>query len=142
MSALLDINCLIALFDAAHVHHRRAHQWLIANRADGWATCPLTQNGVMRILSQPNYPSGLQITEVARRLAQATAASDHEFWPDDLPISDAKYFDHAKIRGAKALTDIYLLALAVRRDGHLVTFDHGIATAAVRGTASRHLVLL
>lgn len=57
MRALLDVNVLIALLDAAHVHHRNARAWLEANIEQGWASCPLTQNGCIRILSQPAYPA-------------------------------------------------------------------------------------
>lgn len=142
MSALLDINCLIALFDAAHVHHRRAHAWLIEHRADGWATCPLTENGCIRILSQPTYPSCLPMPEAARRLRQAKVAKDHTFWPDDVSLCDGRRFDVSRLSSPKLLTDVYLLALAVKRDGRLVTFDGGIPTAAVPGATSRHLVVL
>lgn len=142
MSALLDINFLIALFDAAHVHHRRAHAWLIEHRSEGWATCPLTENGCIRILAQPTYPGGLPLPEAARRLRQACMAKDHAFWPDDVSLRDAKRFDPTRIPSAKLLTDVYLLALAVKRGGQLVTFDRGIPVEAVRGATPQHLVVL
>lgn len=142
MTVLLDTNFLIALFDAAHVHHRRAHAWLIENRAEGWATCALTENGCIRILSQPSYPGCLPLPEAIRRLRQARLADDHEFWPDDVSLCDEKRFDFTRVSSAKLLTDVYLLALAVKRGGRLVTFDRGIPFAAVSGAASRHLVIL
>jgi hypothetical protein len=142
MSALLDINFLIALFDAAHVHHRRAHAWLIEHRSEGWATCPLTENGCIRILSQPSYPGGLPLPEAARRLQKARMVKDHSFWPDDLSLCVVKQFDLTRIPSAKLLTDVYLLALAVKRGGQLVTFDRGIAIGAVRGATQQHLVVL
>lgn len=142
MSALLDINCLIALFDAAHVHHRRAHAWLIEHRVAGWATCPLTENGCIRILSQPTYPACLPMPEATRRLRQARTARDHAFWPDDVSLCDGRRFDHARLPSAKLLTDVYLLALAVKHGGSLVTFDRSIPLAAVPAATDRHLVLL
>jgi len=142
MRALLDINFLIALFDAAHVHHRRAHAWLIAHRSAGWATCPLTENGCIRILAQPSYPGGLPLPEITRRLQQARRAKDHAFWPDDVSLCDVKRFEPTRIPSAKLLTDIYLLALAVKRGGQLATFDRGIPIAAVPGATDRHLMVL
>lgn len=66
----------------------------------------------------------------------------HAFWPDELSIADAEHVDRTKILGPKQLTDIYLLALAVKRRGRLATFDRAIPLAAVCGAQSRHLVVL
>ncbi|WP_197052576.1 PIN domain-containing protein [Tepidimonas taiwanensis] len=67
------MNVLIALLDAGHAHHARATEWLAAELHHGWASCPLTQNGCLRIMSQPGYPSPLPVRAVAERLAQAAA---------------------------------------------------------------------
>jgi predicted nucleic acid-binding protein len=77
--SLLDVNLLVALFDEAHVHHLRAHEWLKENRSKGWATCPITQNGCLRILSQPSYPGAIPVADITRRLRQATKAADLHF---------------------------------------------------------------
>ena len=77
MRALLDVNVLVALLDAAHVHHRRAATWLGRNLGAGWASCPLTQNGCLRILSSPSYPSPLPLAQVVERLAAAAADDSH-----------------------------------------------------------------
>ena len=142
MSALLDAIMLIALFDAAHVHHQAAHQWMTRNRAAGWATCPLTQNACIRILSQPAYPGRLPVADISRRLHHATSATDHHFWPDSISLCDPSLFDHSKMLTSKHLTDIYLLALAVVNHGRLVTFDRNIPLAAVPGAAAGHLEVL
>ena len=142
MIALLDTNVLIALFDSAHIHHARAHDWLSAARSSGWATCPITQNGCVRVLSQPRYPGFLTVAEIARRLHDATQARDHAFWPDSISACDPKRFRLGKILTPKALTDLYLLGLAVEHDGRLVTFDGSIGCAAVAGAEARHLVTL
>lgn len=142
MIALLDANTLIALFDAAHVHHQTAHRWLAHHRADGWATCPLTQNACIRIISQPAYPGRLTVADIARRLHHATAAKDHHFWPDSISLHDPAVFDHSAMLTPRHLTDIYLLALAVKHHARLVTFDRHIPAAAVHAASASHLVVL
>lgn len=142
MRALLDVNVLIALLDAGHVHHVAAHAWLAANVASGWASCPLTQNGCIRILSQPSYPGSLPAAAVAERLAAATAARWHEFWPDSLDPVGSDLIDWGAILKPRQVTDTYLLALAVKHAGRLVTFDRSITPRAVSGATARHLELI
>ena len=139
--ALLDVNLLIALFDPDHVHHEAAHAWFAAERSSGWATCPLTENGVVRILSNPAYSASAERpAEVAARLAAFRKSGDHVFWPDDVSFCDARVFSLSV--GHRQLTDVYLLALAVRRDARLATFDRSIPSRAVRGVRSHHLVVV
>jgi hypothetical protein len=142
MRALLDVNVLIALLDAAHVHHRVARDWLQQNIAEGWASCPLTQNGCVRILSQPGYPGGQVPAQVAARLAHACRTDWHEFWPDTISLLEHDLLDWQHVFSSRQLTDAYLLALAVRHSGRLVTFDRLIPLAAVPGAASNNLVLI
>jgi len=125
MRALLDINVLIALFDQAHVFNDRAHQWLESNLVSGVATCPLTENGLVRILSHPGYSKlyALTPTEAMRRLENFLQQQDHVFWTDDLSLIDTAHFHRDRILGSKQLTDIYLLGLATKNHGKLVTFD-------------------
>ena len=115
--ALLDINVLIALLDLDHVHHRKARSWLQREATSGWASCPLTQNGCVRIMSQSKYPNPVPAGNVIKRLRDAAATSYHEFWPDDLTILDQTIVDGARIHGPKKVTDVYLLALAVHHGG-------------------------
>ena len=89
MRALLDVNVLIALLDSDHLHHTRAMAWLQENIQSGWASCPLTENGCIRIMSQPGYPNALPAGAIAERLAAATATSHHVFWPDAVSILDS-----------------------------------------------------
>ncbi|MBK1703906.1 VapC toxin family PIN domain ribonuclease [Halochromatium glycolicum] len=84
MRALLDVNVLVALLDASHMHHGTAMRWLEREQAHGWASCPITQNGCIRIMSQPAYPAPLPAAAVVARLAEAVVGPDHQFWPDDL----------------------------------------------------------
>jgi len=142
MRALLDVNVLIALLDAAHVHHKVARAWLETHIESGWASCPITQNGCIRILSQPSYPGSQAGAVIATRLAEAADTSWHEFWADDLSLLDKNALDWRYILGSRQLTDSYLLALAVHRGGRLVTFDRAIPLAAVPGAEDHHLVKL
>jgi len=140
--ALLDVNVLIALLDADHLHHVRARDWLETNIATGWASCPITQNGCIRILSQPNYPNALKPSEVAERLREAAEAVYHQFWAEGPSLLAPGLVSWEYIVGSRQVTDAYLLALAVHHGGRLVTFDHAIARRVVPGAEEQHLVVL
>jgi toxin-antitoxin system PIN domain toxin len=142
MRALLDVNVLIALHDMQHVHHALAAEWFEAHADAGWASCPLTQNGCARIMSQPAYPNAQKPGDLLRLLAASFAAPFHEFWADDISLADTRHFRADRIHGPRQLTDIYLLGLAVQHGGRFVTFDGGIALAAVHRAQARHLVAL
>lgn len=140
--ALLDVNVLIALLDADHTLHARAIAWFADEGAKGWASCPITQNGCVRIMSHPGYPNALPTRAVMERLSEAIAGDRHEFWPDDVSLLDTAVADVSRIHGPRQLTDLYLLALAVRHDGRLVTFDASIATDAIKTAGKKHLLVL
>lgn len=142
MRALLDVNVLIALLDAGHVHHQRATQWLQREIANGWATCPLTQNGCLRVMAQPAYPQALPLAAVAARLARATAHSAHAFVADDYSLLDGDLLNWPQLLGHRQITDSYLLGLAVRHGCRFVTFDARIQPGMVTGAQARHLVTL
>lgn len=142
MRALFDVNVLIALLDSDHVHHALAKDWLKENIRHGWASCPLTQNGCIRIMSQPGYPNALPAAAVAERLAAATATSHHAFWPDAVSMLDAGRVAWNAVLGSRQVTDVYLLALAAQRDGRLVTLDRAVPLKAVPGSKARHLVVI
>jgi hypothetical protein len=140
MRALLDVNVLIALFDQDHSLHERARDWFAAHAGRGWASCPITQNGCARIMSHPRYPNPLPAGAVMERLADATATRHHRFWADDVSLLDPHVADRTRIHGPRQLTDVYLLALAVRHGGRLVSFDSSIPLTAVKGAERKHLV--
>ena len=142
MRALLDVNCLLALLDEDHSSHPRALLWWQSNRQGGWATCPLTQNGFARISSQGSYTSQRPLSVAIEQLTRLMTLPDHEFWPDDVSITDDLIFDDSYILGPNQITDVYLLGLAVKNVGRLVTFDRGVSIKAVRGAEARHLVVL
>jgi uncharacterized protein len=142
MRALLDVNVLVALLDAGHLHHGVAMQWLSAHARKGWASCPLTQNGCLRILSLPTYPNPQPPVRVAERLAAATADRSHAFWPDSLSLLEPNRVRWDRVLSTRHITDVYLLALAVQQGGCLVTFDRSVAVDAVPGALKRHFVVL
>lgn len=142
MRSLLDINVLLALFDRDHVHHADAWRWFAREVHHGWASCAITQNGFVRILSQPRYPSPVSVAKAMSLLRAATTARRHEYWESGISILDESLFDHSRIHGPRQLTDVYLLGLAVHHGGRLVTLDQGVALAAVRDSRHRNLVVL
>jgi toxin-antitoxin system PIN domain toxin len=142
MRALLDVNVLIALFDADHSLHEPAFKWFAEQGKAGWASCPLTQNGCIRVMSQPGYPHPIPVHVVAQRLREAVTDRHHEFWPDELSLLDERSIDTTRVHGPKQLTDVYLLGLAVARGGRLVTFDRSLPVDAVLGAQKKHLVVI
>ena len=142
MRALLDINVLLALFDTDHVDHARTRQWLEAEIHHGWASCAITQNGFLRVLSQPRYPSPVPVAQAARRLARATREEHHAFWSCDISLLESEHIDTSRIHGPRQVTDAYLLALAVVHKGRLVTYDRAIPTEAVVAFDPANLTVL
>lgn len=143
MIGLLDVNALVALFDPEHVHYSAVHEWFGGHRRMGWATCPLTENGLVRVISNPKYPGrGTTVEDAIQRLKRFRASGDHTYWPDSLSICDDGLLDLRHVRGHRQLTDIYLLALATKHQGRLVTFDRSIRHDAVTGASESNLETL
>lgn len=139
---LLDINVLIALIDREHLFSDLAHDWFAANAHAGWATCPITENGVMRIMGRPTYPmSPGNPAVIAGYLAGMGGREHHRFWPDDVSLLDPSTVKIDRLLTAGQLTDTYLLALARAHDGKLATFDRRLAVAAVtNGSRFLHVI--
>lgn len=140
--ALLDINVLLALLDEDHVEHQRARQWLEREISSGWASCAITENGFVRIISQPRYPSPVPAAQAAERLARATSSTSHEFWPCSVSLLDEQVIHRDRLLGPRQVTDAYLLALAVAEGGRFATFDQSIPLTTVNGARSEHLSIL
>lgn len=131
---LLDVNVLLALVDPTHVHHDAAHRWFAARGDEAWATCPITENGFVRVLSQPSYPNRPgDAPAVLAILRQLCAAERHQFWSDDVSLREV--VQPGAIVTHTQLTDVYLLGLAAHYGGRLATFDRRIPTTVVRGGA-------
>ena len=132
--ALLDVNVLIALVDPQHVHHEPSHRWFQAHGGDGWATCPLTQNALLRILGNPRYPNSPGGPAVVMSFLQELLAHPaHVFWPDALSWQATGVFEAEALLHHGQITDTYLLGLAVHHQGRLVSFDRRLSLRAVRG---------
>lgn len=142
MRALLDINVLLALLDADHVDHQRAREWISGEIQHGWASCALTQNGFVRIISQPRYPSPISPFEAVERLRRATSTEHHEFWPCSVSLLEERCVNASHVHGPRQVTDVYLLALAVEHGGRFVTFDRSVPLSAAPGAKPEHLVVV
>jgi uncharacterized protein len=142
MRALLDVNVLLALLDAAHVDHRRAREWISAEIQHGWASCALTQNGFVRIISQQKYPSPVSPSEAVDRLRRATVTEYHQFWTCSVSLLDDRRVNSSHVHGPRQVTDVYLLALAVEHGGRFATFDRTIPLSAVPGARPEHLAVI
>ncbi len=139
---LLDVNVLIALIDPAHVQHDAAHEWFAVHGKQAWATCPLTENGVLRIVGHPRYPNSPGTpAEVAQLMKGLRALPGYVFWPDNISLLDTEMIDTARLLSSGQVTDSYLLALACAHKGQLATFDRRLVTDAVCGGAQGlHLI--
>jgi toxin-antitoxin system PIN domain toxin len=123
---LLDVNVLVALLWRTHVHHHPARAWLEAKRSRGIRTCPLTQAGAIRILSNPRYSRDwLAVGAASQALDDLLNLREHVFWPDDLAVGTA-ISETGPLTGHQQITDVYLLALAKAHGGVLATFDRGV----------------
>ena len=144
MRALLDIHLLIALLDPDHAFHERAHAWWSAHSGLGWSSCPITENGVVRIMSNPQYSRQAHFSpqDLIQRLKGFAANTDHEFWADQLSLLDSAVFVPDRIHSPRQLTDIYLLALATAHKARLATFDQSIPLSTVRSATRRNLCIL
>ncbi len=140
---LPDVNIWIALLDEAHVHNHKALALMKRPRLRV-ATCPLVENGVLRVLNLPGYssfgPPGFQA--VRDKLQAICSRHDHEFWPDDVSLRTDSTVDWSRVLGHNQITDVYLLALAVAHGGCLATLDHRVALSTVAAATQKHLLLL
>ena len=132
--ALLDVNVLVALFQPEHVHHDLAHDWFAEHRQDGWATCPVTEAGVVRLLANPRFHQGaIGVTAVVEKLRRLQSDRFHHWWEANISLADPRLFQLTAIRGHRQVTDVYLAGLAHSRNGTLVTFDGAVQWSAITG---------
>jgi hypothetical protein len=137
---LLDVNAIIALISPGHVHHGLIHDWFTRRSFRGWATCPITENGAIRVLSQPVFAKGLRrpadVIEVLRAWKQAQPAH-HHFWTDEVSLADEALFHADRITSHNHVTDAYLLGLAAKHGAKLVSFDRTLPWQAIRNGTAR-----
>ncbi len=144
MRALLDTSVLIALLDGNHIFHSRAQEWFARNEPEGWASCPITENGAARIMTRVGYRTRSEILPAAmlQALREFTQNTNHEFWTDGISIRESQLFLAERVQSASQITDTYLLALAIRNGGRLATLDSRISLNAVVGATPAHVVLI
>ena len=134
MTTLLDVNVVIALLDPRHIGHIAAHTWFSSPTRGRWATCPIVENGVIRIVGSPKYvTSPGPPSNVMRLLGKLRSYGGHEFWPNEFSLLDSDLVQVSAALRPEDITDGYLLALAVSRRGKLATFDTKIRSAFVTG---------
>jgi hypothetical protein len=141
--ALLDVNVLVALFDPNHIHHDLAHDWFAEHGSSAWATCPITEAGFVRVVTNPKYgPDPLRPAAALELLRRFCQRDGHSFWEDRVSLRDTSLFALDVAGGHRQLTDVYLLGLARTMDGTLATFDRTIPRAAVKGAGQAHLSII
>lgn len=143
MTYLLDVNILIALIDPVHLQHSLAHEWFEAKGKKSWATCPITENAVLRIVGNPRYPNSPGTpAAVAPVLLGLRERRGHVFWSDDVSLLDTNVTNSERLLSAGQITDSYLLALARHHGGQLATFDQRLIVDAVHhGARSLHRIV-
>jgi uncharacterized protein len=139
---LLDVNILIALLDPAHVQHDEAHEWFAKTGRKAFATCPMTENGLLRIVGHPRYPNSPGPPAIVMRSLNALQAlPGHRFWPAHLSLSDEQWVDGTRLTKHAQVTDTYLLALAKAHGGQLASMDRKLATdGVIDGAKALHLI--
>lgn len=139
---LLDVNVLIALVDPAHVQHDPAHEWFAKTGARNFATCPLTENGLLRIVGHPRYPNTPgSPAAAAGNLGALRALKGHHFWADGISLMDPAFADTSRLLSHAQVTDSYLLALARSHGGKLASLDRRLVVDAVHsGAEALHLI--
>lgn len=143
MTHLLDVNFLIALLDRQHANYESAHRWINSvPKTWRWATCPITQNAFVRITGKPSYPNWLGSAAAALdSLRKNCSQENHTFWPDDVSLLQSEIWTQPQLVTSTHLTDLYLIALAVKNAGKLVSFDRRIPAHLVRGGTETLVIL-
>ena len=142
-TCLLDVNAFVALAWPNHIHHAPVMRWFATHHTDGWATCPLTESGFVRVSSNPLATSEAKSpAEALSLLREMVALPGHHFWHDDVSLAKADLVDAAKLHGYRQVTDAHLLSLTIRRGGRLVTFDRGVRHLIPADTDDDDLVVL
>jgi toxin-antitoxin system PIN domain toxin len=140
---LLDVNTLVALAWPNHVHHAPATEWFAAHHAAGWATCPVTESGFVRVSSNPRATlEAKSPAEALFLLRQMVTQASHEFWPDEISIAQSELIDSSGLLGHRQVTDAHLIALAIHHGGRLVSFDRRLGDLVPAGYRSQDVVVV
>lgn len=140
---LLDVNVLVSAFWNRQASHVQAQRWLTRSAGTGWATCPLTQNAFVRLLSNPAFsPDALTVTEAISLLQTNLAHPAHHFWADEIGVAQAVEKFASRLVGHQQLSDAYLLGLAIHKKGKLATLDRGILELLPQNSVERERVVI
>lgn len=143
MIPLLDVNLLVALAWPSHVHHGVAHRWFRRIHEDGWATCPLTESGFVRVsCNRLVLPEPASPRDAVLLLRQLIELPGHAFWSDDVSIARSQAFALDHLTGHRQVTDAHLLTLAAQHGGRLATLDRGIEALVPKGVEPHDVLLL
>lgn len=142
-AALLDVNVLVALLWPAHEGHERAQNWFARNAGGGWATCPMTQAGFVRIVSNPAFSrDAVTPKEAIQLLAANMQHRAHQFWADEIDVVEAMVPFAERLKGHQQVTDAYLLGLARQKKGKLATMDKAVTELFAEKSMERNLVIV
>jgi toxin-antitoxin system PIN domain toxin len=140
---LLDVNVLIAMAWPTHRAHEKVQEWLARHAREGWATCPLTQTGFVRILSNPAFSPNALTPAHALALLQANIGHPaHRFWADELSLIQALEPLNPRLAGHQQVTNAYLLGLAMHKKGKLATMDRAVLALLPEKSRERDFVEL
>ena len=129
MTALLDVNVLVALAWPSHVHYTAARAWFSRHSQDGWATCLLTEAGFVRVSCNPSlFDRKVSPEQAIAFLAELKRVGTHSFWPLDRSVHDLPVQITERIQGFRQVTDALLVAAALQRGGKVATFDAALAS--------------
>jgi len=136
---LADVNVLIALLDEDHIHHQIVARWFDASAHDEFGVCAFTETGFLRVTTNPK--AGLHsIAEALDALKSLQSHAGYRFWPKaESWVALVEPF-HERVHGHQQITDAYLLGLAVKEGGVLVTMDKAVRYLA--GEKHRKSVLV
>jgi len=141
---LLDVNVLLGLMWPVHEANRASQTWVSNHRGEPWASCPITEMGFLRIVTNRSFsrnaPTWAEATSLLRRHVELNAG--HEFWPDSVTLAEVDDLLGDRIKGPSQITDAYLLALAVRHQGSFVTFDYRTHTLAPAGSPEHDALVI
>ena len=143
MTHLLDVNLLVALAWPNHIHHAAALDWFRRSQAAGWATCPLTESGFVRVSSNSSVlPDARSPREAIHLLRRIVALPHHVFWHDDVSMASSGFLDEVSLVGYRQVTDAHLLTLARQRGGRLATLDGRMRSLVPRGREAAEILCL
>ncbi|HSG39803.1 MAG TPA: TA system VapC family ribonuclease toxin [Thermoanaerobaculia bacterium] len=139
----MDVNVLVALAWPNHEHHEFAVGWLEENQAAGWATCPVTQSGFIRVSSNARaIPGAKSPHQTISLLREMVSLPHHVFLPDDTSLVSSEFVTFQKVMGYRQVTDAHVLGIALRHGAALVTFDRSILDLVPPGYAAGEVVCL